>query len=251
MHHLFHDWNQVSRRLRSVPRIALFLDFDGTLARLRPRPDEVSLDGSVRQALAALARSSRFRIWVISGRRQADIRARIHVPGIRYLGLHGWEGRGAALTDETRRGLASLLSQVEVALADLPGVWIEDKEYAFAVHYAGVRESEAIRARAILAGITEPYSGYFRVQCGKNVWEVLPKELEDKGAAVIQQLALHRGRSLAVYLGDDEVDEPAFAALRAGVTVHVGPPRRSRAQYRLSGVAEVRAFLQRLKVEFV
>jgi len=250
MRHLFHHWDQVSRRLRSGSKIALFLDFDGTLARLRPRPDQVALDGSVRQALAALARSSRFRVWVISGRRQADVRARIQVPGIRYLGLHGWEGRGGALTDETCRGLTSLLSQIEAALADVAGVWIEDKEYAFAVHYAGARESDTIRARAILGGITEPYLEDFRVQCGKSVWEVLPKELEDKGAAVRQQLALLRGRSPAVYLGDDEVDEPAFAALRDGVTVHVGPPRRSRAQYRLSGVPEVRTFLQRLKAEF-
>ena len=175
--------------------------------------------------------------------------------GFTSLGFAIWvctDGKDAEarLAEETRRGLAGLLSQIEVALADLPGVWIEDKEYAFAVHHAGVREPDAIRADGILAGIIEPCSEHFRVQCGKNVWEVLPKELEDKGAAVRQQLALLRGRSLAVYLGDDEVDEPAFAALPAGVTVHVGPPRRSRAQYRLSGVAEVRTFLQRLKAEF-
>src|SRR5947209_14539277 len=42
-----------------------------------------------------LAQSPRFRVWVVSGRRRADIRSRIKVPGIRYLGLHGWEGRPA------------------------------------------------------------------------------------------------------------------------------------------------------------
>jgi trehalose-phosphatase len=250
MRHLFDHWNHVSRRLRSVPRIALFLDFDGTLARLRPRPEQVSMDGSVRQALAALVRSPRFRVWVISGRRLADVRARIRMPGIRYLGLHGWEGRGGALAEEIHLGLTRLLSRLEFALADLPGVWMEDKEYAFAVHYAGAAEPDAVRARSILDVVTQRSSEHFRVESGKNVWEVLPQELEDKGAAVIQELARLHGRSIAVYLGDDQVDEPAFAALAAGVTVRVGPPCRSQARYRLSGVAEVRTFLQRLRKEF-
>jgi hypothetical protein len=53
-----------------------------------------------------------------------------------------------------------------------------------------------------------------------------------------------------VRLADDQVAEPAFAALRGAVTVRVGPPCRSQALYRLSGVAQVRAFLQRLRMEF-
>jgi trehalose-phosphatase len=250
MPHLFDHWNQVSRRLRSVPKIALFLDFDGTLARLRPRPEQVSLDGSVRQGLTALARSPRFRVWVISGRRQADVCARIRIPGIRYLGLHGWEGRGGALAQETLRGLKCLLPRLERALADVPGLWIEDKEYAFAVHYAGVAESDRVGARSIVDCVAEPCSKHFRIECGKNVWEVLPRELEDKGAAVKQELALLGGRSVAVYLGDDQVDEPAFTALQGGVTVRVGPPCRTEARYRLSGVAEVGRFLERLRAEF-
>jgi trehalose 6-phosphate phosphatase len=250
MRHLFHHWNQVSRRLQSTPKIALFLDFDGTLARLRARPDQVLLEGSMKQELAALARSPRFRLWVISGRRQADVRARIRTPGIRYLGLHGWEGRGGALTDEARRDLRCCLARVEAALADVPGLWIEDKEYAFAAHYAAVSKPNLARARSILDGALAPYSERLRVESGKNVWEVLPRELEDKGAAVMQQLALLGGRSVAVYLGDDQVDEPAFAALRDGVTVRVGPPSRSQARYRLSGVGEVRMLLHRLRTEF-
>src|SRR5690349_8152835 len=93
MRHLFHSWNRVARRLRSRRTIALFLDFDGTLTPLRLRPEDVSLDEATRGTLSRLARNPRFRVWVVSGRRRADIRARIGVPGIRYLGLHGWEGR--------------------------------------------------------------------------------------------------------------------------------------------------------------
>ena len=62
--------------------------------------------------------------------------------------------------------------------------------------------------------------------------------------------SLSRDRSIAVRLADAQVAEPAFAALRGAVTVRVGPPCRSQALYRLSGVAQVRAFLQRLRMEF-
>src|ERR1700680_1136270 len=106
MRHLFRSWSHVTRRLRSRRLIALFLDFDGTLAPLRPRPEDVWLDEATRSTLSQLVRSPRFRVWVISGRRRADIRARIRVPGIRYLGLHGWEGRARnCVPEETASGL--------------------------------------------------------------------------------------------------------------------------------------------------
>jgi len=250
MRHLLSDWHPVSKRLRSSPTIALFLDFDGTLARLHPRPEQVSLDGSMRGTLAVLARSPHFRIWVVSGRRQADVRSRVGVSGIRYLGLHGWEGRGRALPEETRRCLPALSHRLNTCLRGLAGVWIEDKQYAFSIHYRGVAPGNVRRAGTIVERIVAPCSERFRIQQGKSVWEVLPRDLSDKGEAVRQELASLRGPSTAVYLGDDQTDEPAFAALRSGITVRVGGPARSRAKYRLGGVAEVRTFLHKLRAEF-
>ena len=91
-------------RFDANPPIALFLDFDGTLVPLQARPEDVWLDDATRRTLSRLVRSPRFRVWIMSGRRRADVRARVRVPGIRYLGLHGWEGRNAeAITEEARR----------------------------------------------------------------------------------------------------------------------------------------------------
>src|SRR6266481_7127503 len=107
MRHLFHCWRHVAGRFRSTQTIALFLDFDGTIAQLRPRPDDVWLDVGTRRTLQRLTQSPHFRVWVVSGRRRADVRARIRVPGIRYLGLHGWEGRdGATISEEGREAIA-------------------------------------------------------------------------------------------------------------------------------------------------
>jgi len=246
MRHLFVHWSRISARLRSASVIALFLDFDGTMARLEHRPHEVLLEGPVRHVLAALARSPRFRIWVISGRRQADVRARTRVPGIRYLGLHGWEGRGSALAGETQRDLPVLLARLEGCLGNIRGMWIEDKQYAVAIHYRGAAASDILLCRLRLNQIVEPFTQRFRIAHGKKVWEILPRALEDKGVAARQQLARLGDHALPVYVGDDQVDEPAFAALRQGITVRVGSFSRSHARYRLGGVPDVRRFLQKL-----
>ena len=250
--HLFEDWSNVASRLRLAPVIAVFLDFDGTLAPLRARPEQVTLDGDARRVLEDLARSTRFRMWVISGRRQADVSERVHVPGIRYLGLHGWEGRAAiGLDGETSRWLSLLASCLKTGLADIPGIWIEDKELALAIHNRGVMEEEDVRrAKWIVDEIVAPFGELFRVVSGKSIWEVLPLQLEDKGTAVRQQLAGLPGRAIAVYVGDDQVDEPAFAALPDGITVHVGNGANTQAQYYVRDVEQVQDFLNKLRAEF-
>jgi trehalose 6-phosphate phosphatase len=54
---------------------------------------------------------------------------------------------------------------------------------------------------------------------------------------------------LPIYLGDDLTDEPAFAALRRGITVRVAPVSRTKAHFRLGDPNEVRVFLERLEEE--
>jgi len=62
-------------------------------------------------------------------------------------------------------------------------------------------------------------------------------------------LAIAGRGTLPVFVGDDAVDEPAFAALTAGITIRVGRPGHTRARFRLAGVKQVRVFLERLSRE--
>lgn len=251
MRHLLQCWNQVAPRLRSGKKIALFLDFDGTLARIRSRPEQVRIDAQIRRALMVLAHSPRFRVWVVSGRRQADVRRRVAVPGIRYLGLHGWEGRSStALSPETRQMLACIKSWISGLLLGLPGVWLEDKDCILAVHYRSAPDTAVRRARRIVRGVVEPFQGSLKLVSGNKVWEVAPNEIEDKGAAVRRELANLGTPAVPVYLGDDMGDEPAFAALADGVTVRVGSAQASHARYRLAHVGQVRQFLEKLGSDF-
>src|ERR1043166_2965802 len=88
---LFESWRQIRGRFRQAQGISLFLDFDGTLARIKPRPEQAGLEPATRRVLRRLAGSRRVRVCVISGRRLEDLRNRVRVSGIEFLGLHGWE----------------------------------------------------------------------------------------------------------------------------------------------------------------
>jgi trehalose 6-phosphate phosphatase len=251
MNHLFECWNDVAERLKKARKIALFLDFDGTLTRIRAHPEEVLLKSAARRALAVLARSPRFRVTVISGRKQADIRARIHVPGIRYLGLHGWDkGSGDLLSEQSRSLLTCIKSMLGGALVNNPGVWIEDKNQIIAVHYRNAPYAVRRETRELLRAALARFDEHLRIAGGKNVWEIVPRELEDKGAAVRHELAISCHQAFPVYAGDDLSDEPAFAALHHGVTVFVGRIRPTKARFRLADAVEVRRFLEKLQTEF-
>jgi trehalose-phosphatase len=254
MRHLFQCWEHIAARLERAPKIALFLDFDGTLTRLRATPQEVTLQNSLKQALATLSHSPRFLVWIISGRRQSDIRERIGVNGIRYLGLHGWEGRlPGPLQESSTLALAGVKSWAGGLFAGAQDVWIEDKGFSLAVHHRPSLQGDRTPGPPVeemIEGMVEPFKDVLRVAPSKNVHEVLPLELEDKGAAVQQQMASVCGHALPIYVGDDSIDEPAFAALQRGITVKVGRACRSKARYRLADIGEVRRFLQRLGSEF-
>ena len=99
-------------------------------------------------------------------------------------------------------------------------------------------------------GVLEPFAGQLQLIRGKKVWELAPREIGDKGMAVSSELTSADPRALPVYIGDDRMDEPAFAALQCGITIRVGRSCRTNARYRLSSVEQVREFLQILEKDF-
>ena len=246
--------DDVFRTLRRARKIALFLDFDGTLARLHPLPTDVYLGARTRRCLYSLAHSPRIMVWIVSGRRRADVRRRVGVPGIRYLGLYGWESSpGLHLAPENQRALneVRLLLQ-EMLLAgeacrNLRGVWLEDKQFSFTLHHTGTNSAAVER---MLKSALSAHGARLRLVPARRVFEVIPVELRDKGRAVEGELTAAGAAAMPIYMGDDYTDEPAFAALRHGITVLVGKTRPTRAAYRLQGVADVHTFLEQLEGEF-
>ena len=95
-----------------------FLDFDGTLAEIAPRAEDVVLDQGLRADLLRLWQRSGGAVAALSGRRRADL-ARYLPAGIPLAGLHGWEIDGdtpdlaalAGALDGLRDSLAAIVAR--------------------------------------------------------------------------------------------------------------------------------------------
>jgi trehalose-phosphatase len=241
---------EVDERIQTAGRVALFLDFDGTLTPIVDDPAAAHLSVGVRDTLRRIAGQDSVVTAVISGRAVEDVYVRIRLDGVIYGGNHGLEifGRGLRFVEpeaDARRGqLRRLTEAVAEELGHIAGVLVEDKGLTTSIHFrqAGERDVPAIEnaVRSIVAAA----GNLFRVTTGRKVFEIVPRTGWHKGAAAQWILAhLNDSELLPIYLGDDNSDEDAFAVLADGVTVRVGGPPATCARYRVPGPAEVYQFL--------
>lgn len=251
---LMHSLREVDSRIRSADRVALFLDFDGTLAPIVADPANAQMSDAVRDALRGLVERDSIVTTIISGRAVEDLYVRIRVENLIYSGNHGLEifGRGLRFVepeaDKRRDQLRRLSELLAGRLRHIPGIIVEEKGLTTSIHYRQVSEDlvpgieQAVRASVATAG------AWFRMSVGHEIFEIVPRTGWHKGAAVkwiLQQLGPEA--FLPVYIGDDNSDEDAFAVLPEGVTVRVGGQSPTCAQYVVPGPAEVYRFLMWLQ----
>jgi trehalose 6-phosphate phosphatase len=244
-------WPEIAARLRSAERVAILLDFDGTLVKLQSRPEKVRTPERVKQLLERLAMNPRITVAIVSGRKLGQLRRMIGVTGIRYFGLHGADGDfGRTPLGKATRGVVERAKRIARSrVKSLAGVWVEDKGPGFAVHYRGAHPATAENARAALCDLLAPWRDTLYVLNGKKVWEVLPRGIAGKGAAVSDLFRRQKGKVAAVYVGDDSTDERAFQALAGQITVRVGERQGTKASFYLQRPADVLRFLARIERE--
>src|SRR4051794_6401887 len=126
-----------------APRDALFLDADGTLLEIAPRPDLVAAAPGLVQVLERLARRFDGALAFVSGRLIADL-DRIFTPLVLpAAGAHGLERRRADGT-VVRHQTAEMMAPLRVAIrrfADATsGLVLEDKALTVSLHYRLVPE---------------------------------------------------------------------------------------------------------------
>ena len=233
----------------------LFLDYDGTLSAIVSDPSAACLVEGAAEALKFVAQASP--VAVLSGRDLEDVRGRVNIPGVWYAGSHGFEltePDGSYHCNDAAAVFIPILEQAAAdlgqTLAQIPGVRVEHKRFAVAVHYrqvAGDRVGEVVAA-AHTVGARDG----LRVTGGRMLVELRPDIDWDKGTT----LAWIRGRIdpsgslLPIYIGDDLTDEDAFDAVRLdGIGIVVGHDedgdRKTAARFTLRSPEQVREFIER------
>jgi trehalose 6-phosphate phosphatase len=249
--YFFRAWPDISGRVRSARSLAIMLDFDGTIAAIRRRPQDVRISARTRELLARLVSLPGVNVAVISGRMIRELQVRISVEGIRYFGLHGAQKETGllALRGEDLRLLSQARREARTQLRGLPEIWIEDKNLSFVVHYRGAKPSTVRTAELILLRILAPLRFALKNLNGDKVWEISPKELPTKGSAVLSVLGELREQAVAIYVGDDETDESAFKILTGAITVRVGRSPSTHANFYVHNQGEVLRLLALVKKE--
>jgi trehalose 6-phosphate phosphatase len=239
----------IEERIASANRVSLFLDFDGTISGIVVNPGDAKLDPEIRSILKTLCARWDFDVSIISGRALADVRERAGLSNVIYAGNHGLEIQSDTIrfrepqAEALRRELRCVLLQLKLALSDTDGVEIEDKALTLSVHFRRVSEHLRDWVRNVTHS-TVSRSRSFSCREGKMVLEVRPQITWNKGHAVkwIAREVLPAG-SVPIYIGDDVTDEDGFAAIPEGITIRVGGPAETEAQYLLPDVPAVGQFL--------
>lgn len=228
---------------------AFFFDLDGTLAEIKPHPDQVVIPENIRVTLHQLSQQQQGALALVSGRAMLELDALAAPYHFPLAGVHGAERRDShgqvhrvTLPPPLVEQLHHWLTQ---ALAEWPGCELENKGMAFALHYRQApqyqQDIEQLAQQAVLR-----FPG-LALQPGKCVVEIKPAGI-NKGAAIVafMQEAPFKGR-VPVFVGDDLTDEAGFDVVNqaGGISVKVGQGN-SCAQWRLAGVSGAHHWLQQM-----
>jgi alpha,alpha-trehalase len=235
-------------------RLAVFLDYDGTLSPIVSRPELAVLSPEMRRALERLAAVCFTAI--VSGRGREDVASLVGIPEMIVAGSHGFDIAGPERTIKLEMAaqveplIKVLVERFRAETEGIEGVIVEDKRFSLAVHYRLAPENAVPRLERLVDEATAAHDE-LRKTHGKKVFELRPKIEWDKGKALLwllEALDLEKDRVIPLYIGDDVTDEDAFVAIAdRGIGILVSSvPRATAASYWLQDTGEVRRFLEHL-----
>src|ERR1700722_6144785 len=243
---------QIEQAVSAGKRIALFLDYDGTLREFEVDPRTAKPNAGIESLLHRLGEKSNLDVTIISGRSQEDLENFLGGHSIRLIAEHGasvrqpakkeWERLDRNTNYAWKKELLTILRLYEQAT---PGSLIEDKLSSIVWHYRRSDEEfgawKANQLTEELSALTANHP--IKVRHGKKMVEVTAPE-NNKGAAVAHVLEQNDHYELALCAGDDLTDESMFElSLPRLLTVKVGIGS-TQARFRISDPAAFRQFLQ-------
>ncbi|WEF24153.1 trehalose-phosphatase [Paracoccus sp. S3-43] len=225
---------------------ALFLDFDGCLVEIAPRPDAVTVPPGLARRLERLHEALGGAVALISGRDVANLRR--YLPGFpgAMAGSHGAElalgGKDIAATHDADLDIPALHAAAAGAVAAHPAILVERKPHGVALHY---RADPSLRlvVEEVMQQLADAHPNMV-LQPAKMAVELRPAGTGKDGALDrLMAMPPFSGR-VPVYAGDDLTDEAAMARAQAlggdGIKIGAGD---SVARYRLDDPAALARWL--------
>jgi trehalose 6-phosphate phosphatase len=235
--------------IEDLKHYCIFFDFDGTLVEIADNPDDVQVDASTLRFVERLRGKVGDALALISGRDIDVVDRLLHPVVLPVAGVHGLQRRDAAGRLHTpvidQSVVEAIANDIETTFSVEPGVAIEKKTGAVALHYR-LRPDFETRCLALAQEIVRDRPELHLIT-GKMVCEIR-MDGNDKAAVIEAFLAEppFRGRK-PIFAGDDKTDESGFSAVNAcgGVSIKIGGGP-SNAKFRAESVADLRNWFEGL-----
>ena len=122
-------------------KLAILLDYDGTLAPIAPHPDMAIIPNETKRVLERLSNCPDVYVAIISGRGVTSVKSMVGIDNITYAGNHGLEilhPDGTKFTHPMPSEYEDKISQLLERLQDdvcVHGAWVENKGVLLTFHY--------------------------------------------------------------------------------------------------------------------
>lgn len=241
---LLADYGAAQQRL-------LVLDYDGVLMPFASRPEQAVPTAELKLLLGKLGSQPNTDVAIISGRGLENLEAWLGDLPLTLMAEHGAVARtdpkakwqpAALAAHGWRREIKPIL---EKFAQKAPGAFVEEKGFSLVWHYRQTTpyyaQKNIVQIKYVLRPLLKKYG--LKLYMGNKILEIKRPEIH-KGAAL--RSLLNKPYDFMLVMGDDYTDEDMFrAAPKSAYTVKVGTSN-TRARWRLRGVSQVHALLNRL-----
>ncbi|XP_044468884.1 probable trehalose-phosphate phosphatase 4 [Mangifera indica] len=257
-------------------KIAVFLDYDGTLSPIVDDPEKAYMSEETRAAVREVAKY--FPTAIVTGRSREKVKRFVQLSNVYYAGSHGMDIKAPPRPVKSSDGkyhtgspgtkgnevvfqpakkflpaIQEIIRELEGETKKIAGARVEDNIFCVSVHFRQVRQEDFSMLQEKVKSVLKKHPE-FHLNEGKKVMEIRPSIEWNKGHALeylLETLGLSNSSDvLPLYIGDDLSDEDAFKVIKGrgqGFPIIVSSvPKDTKASYSLNDPSEVRTFLLRL-----